>query len=122
MPPIADEGLVCIDVDAPPVKREPEAFVERPDQALVDLRATLEHKARVCETLEARVAYKTRVIAQQDAYIARLEREQQTALRERQAWLEERTSLREHLDSAAQELARLLDTVQRGSKRARGYH
>jgi hypothetical protein len=115
--PIADEGCVCIDHVLAPVKREPS------DQALVDLRATLEHKAQVCETLEARVGYKTRVIAQQDAYIARLEREQQTALLERQAWLEERAVLRAQLDTAARGLASLLDSVQHGGcKRARASH
>ena len=75
---------------------------ERADQGVADLRATLEHKVQQCKTLEARVAYKTRIIAQQEEYIARLEREQdeRAALLEsgQQAWLTERAALRAQLE------------------------
>jgi len=57
------------------------------------LKDALVHKTAVCDTVEGKLGHKTRLINQQDAYIAKLEEDAKVFISEKQAWMREKSEL-----------------------------
>ncbi len=62
------------------------------------LKANLAHKTALCDKIEGQKAYKTRIINQQDATIAKMEEEQHNHIKEKQAWTLREAALLEQID------------------------
>ena len=62
------------------------------------LKANLTHKTALCDKVEGQKAYKTRIINQQDAVIAKMEEEQHIHIKEKQAWTLREAALLEQID------------------------
>jgi uncharacterized protein YhaN len=81
---------------------------------ILRLKDALSKKTAACDTIEGKLAYKTRVINQQDVFVAKLVEEQTLYKKEKQALQDEVTALKEQLDVGKYitQLKQMLDTTQ----------
>jgi hypothetical protein len=85
---------------------------------IAKLKDTLTKKTAACDTIEGRLAYKTRVVNQQDKYIAELEEDRRVLVEQKQTLIQEKinlfnenTTLKEQLD-LSRHLKQILEKTQ----------
>ena len=95
---------------APVIKHEVCNVISDYQQEIKQLKDALAKKTAACDTIEGRLAHKTRVINQQDAYIVNLEAEKQIWAQLRAA-LQDKYSLLQEEFNTFRTLRQMIDTL-----------
>lgn len=71
---------------------------------ILKLKEALAYKTAACDTIEGKLAYKTRLVNQQDLFIATMEEEHSLHVKEKQAWAHERGALKTQISGLLEQI------------------